>query len=191
MKRKILMIAAGLAVALMAAAAPTALAAAPAPHSAGASGAQSAATLTLRPSATGGTTICAHTNPKYCADVVGNSNKVGAKIWLYPNGADDHWDIVLADQGCSIISIPCYWIKDVQNTSLCLSATGTSGAPIELQKCGDTGTWYNEGSYKLGNGDYGARANLDVQAIGTHDYLYGLNSLNGGKYQQFTVIGWN
>jgi hypothetical protein len=180
MKRRIFLIAAGLAVALMSAAAPSALAASTAPHSTAAPAAHSAASS--------GTTICAHTHPAYCADVRGNINKAGTKIWLYPHGADDHWIVVLNPQGCSVITIPCYFIKDAQNTSLCMAATGTGGAPIELETCNDSGSWYNEGNYILGNGRFGEAGTLDTQAIGTHDYLY---ALAGGKYRQFTVYGWN
>ena len=187
--------AAGLVVGLVSVAAPSAFASSAAPHSMTAASAPHSAAashssvgLVLKPDASGGTTICAHTNTKYCADVVGDSNTVGTKIWLYPNGADDKWDVVVNNQGCSIIGIPCYFIKDAQNASLCLSATGAGGAPIELEKCNENGSWYDEGNYILGNGHYGESGNLDAQAIGTHDYLY---ALEGGKYDQFTVYGFN
>ena len=185
MKRKVFLLAAGLAVALVSAAAPSAFAATPAPHSAAAAAMHPAVTNVSN------TTICAHTNTAYCADVVGNSNTIGAKIWLYPHGADDHWNIVLSPQGCVWDSLGCFWIEDAQDPSLCMSATGTDGAPIELERCNDIGGWYNEGNYVLGNGAYGSLGNLDAQAIGTHDYLYAVNTAAGGKYQQFTVYGWN
>jgi hypothetical protein len=191
MKRRILMITAGIAVALTAAVAPSALAATSAPHAAAATH-SAAAPAAVHPEVGNvqDTTICAHTNTAYCVDIQG-ANAVGTKIWLYPNGANDHWDIVAAPQGCQFDSLGCYWFEDAQDTSLCMSTTGSDGAPIELEKCGDTGGWYNEGSYILGNGAYGEAGNLDAQAIGTHDYLYGLSAADGGKYQQFTVYGWN
>jgi hypothetical protein len=183
MKRRILLIAAGLAVVLTSATVPSALAASAAPRSAAVPAAVHPAAGTVRD-----TTICAHTDTAYCVDVVGDSNTAGTRIWLYPNGADDHWNIVPTGQNCEWGSLVCYWIEDAENTSLCMSATGTGGSPIELEPCNDIGSWYDEGDYVLGNGAYGAGGNLDAQAIGTHDYLY---ALNGGKYQQFTVYGWN
>jgi hypothetical protein len=187
MKLRNILLAIGLTIGL-ASTASSAFATSTAPHSAAGSASASANVLTVTPDASGGTTICAHSNVAYCADLVGTSNVVGAKIWLYPNGSDDHWIVTLNTQGCSIISIPCYFVEDAQDTSLCMSATGTGGAPIELERCNDSGSWYNEGNYILGNGKYGAGGNLDAQAIGTHDYLY---ALNGGNYDQFTVYGWN
>jgi hypothetical protein len=189
MKRRILLMAAGIAVALMSAAAPSALAA-PAPHVAAAPAAHPAAV----PAAHGpsyDTTICAHTNTAYCADVVGDSNTVGARIWLYQNGADDHWDVVPAPQGCEWGALNCYWIEDAEDTGLCLSATGNDGAAIKLERCGDQGGWNDAGDYELYNGDYGESGELDAQAIGTHNYLYALSGVDGGKYNQFTVYGWN
>ncbi|HEY3869436.1 MAG TPA: hypothetical protein VGM10_13835 [Actinocrinis sp.] len=189
MKHRSFLIAAGFAVVLMSAAAPSALAATAAPGTTSASASHSAVTPASRP--VKGTTICAHTNTAYCVDVVGNNNSAGAKLWLYPNGADDKWNIVLSPQGCQWDALSCYWIEDAQNTSLCMSATGTNGAPIELEKCNDVGGWYDEGDYMLGNGAFGSAGNLDAQAIGTHDYLYALNWGSGGKYNQFTVFGFN
>lgn len=133
------------------------------------------------------TTICAHTNTAYCVDVVGDSNTSGTKVWLYPNGADDHWNFIPVT--CSTgASAACYYIEDSQNTKLCLSATGTQGQNIVLRNCSTIGAWYDDGSYILGNDAYGAGGELDAQAIGTHDYLY---SYGAGNYRQFTVLHWN
>ena len=190
MKRRIYAIAAGLAFAFMSAAAPSALAASATPHSVAAV-AHIAAPAKPTAGIVRNTTICAHTNTKYCVDVVGDKNTAGTKVWLYPNGADDKWDIVPSTQNCQFQALQCYFFEDAQNTRLCLSATGNDGAPIELENCNDIGAWNDASKYYLFNGDYGQSGSLDAQAIGTHDYLYALSGTDGGKYRQWTVYGWN
>ena len=64
-------------------------------------------------------------------------------------------------------------------------------APIALEKCGDKGSWYNQGFGILGNGWYGESGDLDTQAVGNGYYLYALDSLDGGKYLTWNAPGIN
>jgi hypothetical protein len=169
-----------LAVAPSALAAPAAHAAATAPDS---------GLVSKVPAAPSTVTVCSHANTAYCADVRGNSNTAGTAIWLQHNGADDKW--IMVTRLCSRVGIYCVAIEDAQKPTLCLSDTGTAGSHIALETCGDKGSWYNQGGYILGNGWYGEAGDMDTQAVGNGYFLYGADSLDGGKYLTWNAPGIN
>jgi hypothetical protein len=123
-------------------------------------------------------TVCLKNAPKWCADVRNNSNTAGTRIWLWSNGSDDKW---IETTNVSCVAGVCFNLEDAQNTSLCLTATGTNGAEIKLEKCNNAGSWYNEGGNMLGNGFYGANGSLIANAAGQGDYLY--SSRTGAWHQ--------
>jgi hypothetical protein len=129
-------------------------------------------------------TVCLTNASTQCADVRDSSNTVGTRIWLYAkSGAkDDKW-IEAPDAGCAV-AVACFYLEDAQNTSLCLATTGTGGAEIKLERCNDSGAWYNEGSNKLGNGFYGANATLITNGSATKDYLYANRT---GNWHQWSI----
>jgi hypothetical protein len=185
-KFKVILIAAvitaGPALGLTAAAAPSALGSPAAPHSA-------VVFQANKIPAVGSTiTVCLHNSrlTGWCADVYNNHNTAGTRIWLWHNGSDDKW--VVAATQCALTGMICFALEDAQSRGLCLTATGTGGAPIELERCNDRGTWYNQGGNELGNGFYGAAGDLDAQAAGQGQYLY---AYRNGNYLTWNAPGIN
>lgn len=130
-------------------------------------------------------TVCLTNASTQCADVRDSSDTAGTRVWLYAkSGAkDDKW-IEVSDANCAVGLTSCFYLEDAQNTSLCLAATGTGGAEIQLVRCNDTGAWYNEGGNVLGNGFYGANANLIANGSATKDYLFAKRT---GNWHQWTI----
>lgn len=128
-------------------------------------------------------TVCLKNASTQCADVMDSHNTSGTRIWLYPKSRakDYHWDYV-SNPNCTA-GVVCFYLKDAQATSLCLAATGTNGARVELRKCGDNGSWYNEGGNELGNGFYGANATLITNSDKTGYFLYANRT---GNWRQWT-----
>ena len=142
-----------------------------------------------KPLAVGETiTVCIHNKglTGWCADVYDNHNTAGTRIWLWHNGSDDQW--VVAAHQCAAIGLTCFALEDAQSRGLCMAATGTGGAPIELERCTDDGAWYNQGRDYLGNGFYGAAGDLDAQAAGQGQYLY---AYSNGNYLAWNAPGIN
>jgi hypothetical protein len=139
--------------------------------------------LILRPDASG-ETVCLLNASQWCADVKGNSNTAGTSVWLENNGADDQW-IVKPDPSCT--QGGCYYIEDAQNTALCMSATGTNGAHVNLAKCSESGSWYNRGNNDVGNAFYGEAGDLYTNAAGAGYYLYA----GTGQWQRWSIPGLN
>lgn len=122
----------------------------------------------------------------WCANVKNNSNTVGEPVWLWgPAGGDAAWEIV-PDPSC--VTGLCYFVKDAQNSSLCMAATGTGNSNIELERCNEDGSWYDEGSWILGNAFYGANGNLIAMNAGTGDYLYANRT---GTFMKWSAPGIN
>jgi hypothetical protein len=55
---------------------------------------------------------------------------------------------------------------------------------VKLEHCNDSGSWYNEGANKLGNGFYGANGNLIANGSASKDYLYASRT---GNWHQWTI----
>jgi hypothetical protein len=121
-------------------------------------------------------TVCLTNASTQCADVKDSNDTAGTRVWLYDKSQanDDKW-IEVANPSC-FIGAGCIYFEDAQNTSLCMSATGTGGAYVELENCEDRGSWYNEGSNILGNGFYGAAGNLGANGSASKDYVRALNN---------------
>jgi hypothetical protein len=141
-------------------------------------------------SAASGVLICLHDHPTACATVHNNRNVSGNPVVLYSQGGTDgRW--IAQSHTCTRIGLTCFYIKDAQAPSLCLTATGAYGAAIELLNCSDAGSWYNQGGYHLGNGWYGESGDLDAQVIGANQPLYALSSGDGGKDTIWIAPGVN
>ena len=134
-------------------------------------------------SAATGVTVCLTNAPSQCADVKDSADTSGTRIWLYSrsDANDYHW--IEVSTGC-VAGSSCFYLEDAQNTSLCLSATGTNGAQIQLRNCNETGAWYDEGGNELGNGFYGAAATLITNGSASKDYLFGSRT---GNWHQWTI----
>jgi hypothetical protein len=141
-------------------------------------------------SAATGVLICLHDHPTACATVHNDDNVSGDAVVLYSEGGRDGRWIVVSHQ-CSRIGGTCYSLEDAQNPGLCMTATGAYGAPIQLKSCGDSGSWYNQGNYHLGNGWYGESGDLDAQAVGANEPLYALDSADGGEHTEWIAPGIN
>jgi hypothetical protein len=141
-------------------------------------------------SAASGVLICLHDHPTACATVHNNRNVAGNAVVLYSQGGTDgRW--ITRSHLCSRIGQTCFYIEDAQAPTLCLTATGAYGSPIQLKRCGDTGSWYNQGAYHLGNGWYGESGDLDAQVVGANQPLYALSSTNGGRDTIWIAPGIN
>ena len=125
--------------------------------------------------------VCLENAETQCADVKDSSNTANTRVWLYHNGNDDKWLKVLDTECIGAGLEDCYFLEDAENTSLCLSATGSFGADIELRNCSDTGAWFAHGD-ELGNGDYGANGNLVANGDASKDYLYANRTGNWSKW---------
>jgi hypothetical protein len=138
-------------------------------------------------SAAPGVLICLHDHPTACATVHNDNNVSGNAVVLYSQGGTDgRW--ITRSHDCTLTGITCFYIEDAQAPTLCLTATGTNGSPIQLKPCSDSGSWYNQGGFHLGNGVYGASGDLDAQVVGANQPLY---SLYGGKDTIWIAPGIN
>jgi hypothetical protein len=141
-------------------------------------------------SAATGVLICLHDHPTACATVYNDRNVSGNAVVLYSQGGTDgRWIPVV--HLCSRIGLTCFNLEDAQAPGLCLTATGAYGAPIQLKTCGDSGSWYNQGNYQLGNGWYGESGDLDAQVVGANQPLYALDSIDGGLHTMWIAPGIN
>src|ERR1700761_7865617 len=69
--------------------------------------------------------VCLENAETQCADVKDSSNTANTRVWLYHNGNDDKWLKVLDTECIGAGLEDCYFLEDAENTSLCLSATGS------------------------------------------------------------------
>jgi hypothetical protein len=128
-------------------------------------------------------TVCLKNASTQCADVKDSNNTSGTRIWLYPkSGANDYHWLYVGDPSCNPGA--CFYLKDAQKSALCLTATGANGARVELENCGEAGSWYNEGGNEQGNAFYGANATLITNASTTEYYLYANRT---GAWRQWTI----
>ena len=145
--------------------------------------------LALAPSASAatGVLVCLHNHPTACATVHNDRNVSGNPVVLYSQGGTDgRWIPVSHD--CTLTGVTCFYLEDAQSPGLCLDATGTNGSPIQLKPCSDSGSWYNQGGYRLGNGWYGASGDLDAQVVGANQPLY---AFEGGINTTWNAPGIN
>ena len=141
-------------------------------------------------SAASGVLICLQNHPTACATVHNDDNVAGDAVVLYSQGGSDgRW--IIRGHTCTRIGVECFYIEDAEAPTLCLTATGAYGSPIQLKGCGDSGSWYDQGSYTLGNGWYGASGDLDAQVVGANQPLYALSSTDGGKDTIWIAPGIN
>jgi len=132
-------------------------------------------------------TIYLTNSTSYCADVKDSRNVSGQPIWLYKcSQAGDYHFYEVGGINC-VAGSNCYNFEDVQNTSLCLSAT--SGRTVALGTCNaGLSAWYRQGGNHMGNGFYGASGDLTVYSpLSNGDLLYAAGS-SSGAWQQWS--GW-
>lgn len=141
-------------------------------------------------SAATGVLICLHDHPTACATVKNDDNVSGDPVVLYSEGGTDGRWIVVSHL-CSRTAVSCFKVEDAQNPGLCMTATGAYGAAIKLGSCGDSGSWYDQGNYQLGNGWYGESGDLDAQVVGANQPLYAVDAGDGGEHTQWIAPGIN
>lgn len=127
-------------------------------------------------------TVCLTNASTQCADVKDSSNTAGTRIWLYHSGNDDHWLVVQSQ--CDEIGLACFFIEDAVKPGLCMAATAGMGGEVKLEKCNDSGAWYNEGGNVLGNGFFGANGNLIANGSASKDFLYANRT---GNWRQWNL----
>jgi hypothetical protein len=137
-------------------------------------------------------TICLTESSAYCVDVKSNDNVSGEEVWIWSNGADDHWYEVPVPSGsltdlCAPSS--CVEFEDVENPGLCVGANASGG--IDLTNCGIAdgqggsalAAWIEEGDH-LQNFFWADRQLMTFGPLYSGDPLY-VNQYpaSGGWYQ--------
>lgn len=129
--------------------------------------------------------VCLLNYSSECANVYNNAKTANSRINIWQNGGSDLWEIV--PTSC-VAGSACFYIKDAQNTALCMTATGTNGAVLELKNCAEAGSWYNEGDNIVGNGYYGQAGNMITNGNVSGDFLYAKQT---GPWIRWSIPGLN